>query len=108
MGERSVRACSSGLAKLTRPRLYGVVERPRLFAVLDKAAERPVVWIAAPPGAVKTTLVAGYVEARGLRHIWYQVDAADSDPATFVHYMRIAAPGAHRRTTGTREGAGVS
>ena len=48
-------------------------------------------WIAAPPGAGKTTLMAGYVEARGLRHIWYQVDAADSDPATFVYYMRLAA-----------------
>jgi ATP/maltotriose-dependent transcriptional regulator MalT len=49
------------------------------------------VWVCAPPGAGKTTLVASYLEARGLRHLWYQVDIADSDPATFVHYMRMAA-----------------
>jgi LuxR family maltose regulon positive regulatory protein len=97
MRERSVRVRSSSLAKLTRPRLYGAVERPRLFALLDEAAERPIVWIAGPPGAGKTTLVAGYVEARRLRHIWYQVDAGDSDPATFVHYMRRAALDVARR-----------
>ena len=79
------------LAKLTRPKLYDAVPRPRLFSLLDEAGKRPIVWVCAPPGAGKTTLVASYLEARGLRHIWYQVDIADSDPATFVHYMRTAA-----------------
>ena len=79
------------LAKLTRPKLYDAVPRPRLFSLLDEAGKRPIVWVCAPPGAGKTTLVASFLEARGLRHIWYQVDIADSDPATFVHYMRMAA-----------------
>ena len=48
-------------------------------------------WLCAPPGAGKTTLVASYLEERGLRHIWYQIDVGDSDPATFVYYMRAAA-----------------
>jgi LuxR family transcriptional regulator, maltose regulon positive regulatory protein len=91
MEERSVRVRSSALAKLTRPKLYDAVERPRLFALLDEAGKRPIVWIAGPPGAGKTTLVAGYVEARRLNHLWYQIDAGDADPATFVHYLRIAA-----------------
>ena len=82
---------SPALAKLTRPKLYDAVARPRLFALLDEASKRPVVWLCAPPGAGKSTLVASYLEERGLRHIWYQIDAGDADPATFVHYMRLAA-----------------
>ncbi len=84
-------ARSPALAKLTRPKLYDALPRPRLYALLDEAAKRPIVWICAPPGAGKTTLVASWLEARNRRHVWYQVDAGDADPATFVHYMRTAA-----------------
>jgi ATP/maltotriose-dependent transcriptional regulator MalT/DNA-binding SARP family transcriptional activator len=79
------------LAKLTRPKLYDALPRPRLFSLLDEAATRPIVWLCAPPGSGKTTLVASYLEARKVRHIWYQADGGDADPATFIHYMRIAA-----------------
>jgi len=82
---------SPALAKLTRPKLYDALPRPRLFSLLDDATKRPIVWLTAPPGAGKTTLVASYLEVRGLRHVWYQFDVSDSDTATFVHYMRIAA-----------------
>jgi ATP/maltotriose-dependent transcriptional regulator MalT/DNA-binding SARP family transcriptional activator len=87
-----VAARHSALAKLTRPRLYDALPRPRLFERLDAARERPVIWISAPPGSGKSTLVASYTEARSLPYLWYQVDAGDSDPATFMHYMRLAAP----------------
>lgn len=95
----TVAARSPALAKLTRPKLYDALARPRLFALLDDAAARPIVWVSAAPGAGKSTLVASYLEERGLRHLWYQVDAGDADPATFVHYMRIAAQPLVRRKT---------
>jgi hypothetical protein len=69
-----VAARPSALAKLTRPRLYDALPRPRLFERLDAARERPVVWITAPPGSGKSTLVASYTEARNLPYLWYQVD----------------------------------
>lgn len=79
------------LAKLTRPKLHDALPRPRLFSLLDEAATRPIIWLSAPPGAGKTTLIASYLEARALCHVWYQFDTTDADSATFVHYMRIAA-----------------
>ena len=79
------------LAKTSRPRLFGILARERLFAALDAGLTQPLVWLAAPPGAGKTSLVASYLEARALRGIWYQVDAGDADPATFFYYLRQAA-----------------
>ena len=79
------------LAKLTRPKLYDALPRPRLFAALDEAAKRPIVWLSGAPGAGKTTLVASWLEARRRRHLWYQLDAGDADPATLFHFLSIAA-----------------
>ena len=75
------------LAKLTRPRLYDAVPRKRLFRLLDAARKQPITWVAAPPGAGKTTLVASYLEARKVPFFWYQFDAGDADPATFFWYL---------------------
>lgn len=88
-------------AKVSPPRLFDVVARERLFALLDDNRGRPLLWIAAPPGAGKTTLVATWLETRAIPAIWYQVDAEDADPAAlFDHLARAAdalvaeAPGA--------------
>lgn len=78
------------LAKLSSPRLIEIFPRTRLFGLLDKARQRPVVWIAAPAGAGKTTLVASYLAARKLKAVWYRLDVRDADPATFFYYLREA------------------
>lgn len=80
----------SSLAKISAPRLFGIVARERLFARLDENRGRPLIWIEGPPGAGKTTLAASYLEARGMPALWYQLDAGDVDPASFFHYLAIA------------------
>ncbi len=50
-----------------------------------------MVWMSAPAGSGKTTLVASYLDARKLPCIWYQLDAGDADPATFFYYLGLAA-----------------
>ncbi len=78
------------LNKVTRPLMTGVVHRERLFSRIDEARMRPGLWIAAPGGSGKTTLVASYLESRSLPSLWYQVDSGDTDIATFFHFMEIA------------------
>lgn len=88
---------AAALAKITRPRYSKILDRNRLFALLDRLIKRPSVWIAGPPGSGKTVLASSYIEKKGLPAIWYQVDPGDSDPSTFFYYMRLAAGAAKPR-----------
>ena len=78
------------LGKFTRPRPVGVLPRTRLFRALDAARKRPAIWVAAPPGAGKTTLASTYVAQRRARTIWYRIHEDDADPASFFHYFGLA------------------
>jgi DNA-binding SARP family transcriptional activator len=88
-------------AKITVPRPGPVHPRERLFRLLDRGDPVRLVWVSGPAGSGKTTTVAGYLQARRGRQLWYQLDARDSDPAGFFYYLRTAlqAGAAGRRAT---------
>jgi ATP/maltotriose-dependent transcriptional regulator MalT len=78
-------------SKVIPPRLGGAVPRTRLFERLDAMTAAPCSWITAAPGAGKTTLVNSWSQSRRRPCLWYQFDQRDGDPATFFHYLRMAA-----------------
>ncbi len=88
---------ASSVSKITRPVIAGVLPRPRLFRSIDKALRGQVLWVAGPAGCGKTTLVSGYVSARRRRCLWYHLDSGDADPASFFHYLQLAADDYARR-----------
>lgn len=77
-------------AKITRPKLSKTVERKRLFKLLDSGCKKLIVYLSAPAGSGKTTLVASYLNCRKLPCLWYSVDKGDGDIASFFYYMGLA------------------
>jgi LuxR family transcriptional regulator, maltose regulon positive regulatory protein len=63
----------------------GVVERPRLFAALERAATAPVTLVCAPAGSGKTMLLASWLRtARPEAAVaWVQVERDESDATHF-------------------------
>jgi LuxR family transcriptional regulator, maltose regulon positive regulatory protein len=63
----------------------GVVYRDRLTALIERATERPVTVVTAPPGAGKTIACAGWAAARGRsrRIAWLSLDEGDREPGRF-------------------------
>lgn len=83
----------SSITKLNPPRVQGIYTRTRLFDWLDAARKtHPVIWINAPGGAGKTTLIASYLHTRGIRPLWYVIDETDEDLASFFYHLGWAAP----------------
>ncbi|HMJ56729.1 MAG TPA: BTAD domain-containing putative transcriptional regulator [Polyangiaceae bacterium] len=84
-------------AKIAVPRLAETYPRSRLFRALDAARRKRVVWLAAPAGAGKTSVVATYLSTRRVPALWYNVDARDADVANLFHYLTLAARAAAPR-----------
>ncbi len=74
----------------SRPILRKAVPRERLFERLDRFQEGPAIWVSGPGGCGKTTLVISYLQDRGIPSLWYQVEEADKDLATFFYHLGSA------------------
>ncbi|MCF6323857.1 MAG: hypothetical protein L3J89_05960 [Gammaproteobacteria bacterium] len=88
----------SGSRKIYRPLMHKVITRPRLFDVLDGAANLPATAVLASAGYGKTTLASSYVEAKQALSVWYCVDGGDTDLASFfvnftLAVQQVVAPG---------------
>lgn len=88
------------LAKTSRPGFTHVIPREHLFARCDDAIGHRALWVSGPPGSGKTTLLSSFLEARDVASLWYQLDASDADPTTFLSALSRAA-----RSSRTRRGA---
>ena len=92
------------IAKITPPKTSGVFPRKRLFRLLDECRKSPVVWVSAPAGSGKTTLVASYLSDRKLQSIWYRVDEGDGDIAASREVQLPRSNFAGRSEQGRRRG----
>ncbi|TNG93641.1 HTH-type transcriptional regulator MalT [Pasteurellaceae bacterium USgator11] len=70
-------------------RLQHVVVRSRLLAVLEQAAQYPLVLINAPAGYGKTTLLSQWAENQQNLG-WYSLDESDNESERFIAYFRAA------------------
>lgn len=70
----------------------GMVHRERVYRLLDRARDAAqAVWVEAPPGAGKTTLVAGYLTRRNLTTLWLRVTPRDLSAAEMLRLLVDAA-----------------
>jgi LuxR family maltose regulon positive regulatory protein len=79
------------MVKISRPKPKDAYLRHRLFKQLDHMRRSPVIWVSAPPGSGKTTLISSYIADGNIPCLWYQIDKGDADVATFFYYVSEAA-----------------
>lgn len=61
--------------------------RPHLITAVHRVLDKRLVLLSAPPGYGKTTLLAQFAASTDIPYLWYQLDIADGDPATFLAYL---------------------
>ena len=66
------------------------ISRPRLLAALDGAAAKPLILVAAGPGAGKTVLLSDWVTGSEAAVAWITVTPADTEPSRFWRLLRAA------------------
>ena len=66
------------------------VERPQLFARLDKGLRARLALVSAPAGFGKTTLLSTWISLRKIDAAWVALDRRDNDPTRFWSYFLAA------------------
>jgi LuxR family transcriptional regulator, maltose regulon positive regulatory protein len=78
-------------AKLEPPRRRpGLVARYSLVDRLRESAADPIVYVSAPAGYGKTTLMAHWADADRRPFAWVSLDEGDNDPAALLTYVALA------------------
>lgn len=84
------------VSKLSPPRpRAALLDRARLFALLDAGRESPLTLLSAPAGFGKTTLVCQWIAARRASSdfppvAWVSLEPSDNDPVHFWRYLIAA------------------
>ncbi len=79
------------MSKLRRPSLRpGTVRRSLLIERLARGDPHPVVWLVAPAGYGKTTLLSQWAERNGQAFAWISLDGRDNDPKVLLTYVAKA------------------
>ncbi len=85
-------------AKWGAPEIPRIYARERLFERLDHFSPRACTWLGAPAGYGKTCLARAYADKIAVPCLWYTLEQADSDVATFFSDLSsglaVAIPGA--------------
>ncbi len=76
-------------SKLSPPTLSHTLRREHLLNYLD-SVKTPLLWVSAPGGSGKTTLVADWLSARQNSNIWLRLESSDSSLGTFFHHLMLA------------------
>ncbi|HVN61184.1 MAG TPA: AAA family ATPase, partial [Gaiellaceae bacterium] len=78
-------------AKLEPPRRRpGLVARYSLVDRLRASVADPIVYVAAPAGYGKTTLMAHWADADERPFAWVSLDGGDNDPVALLTYVALA------------------
>lgn len=84
-------------SKLTPPTLSGTLRREHLLKNLDSVHEQ-LIWVSAPGGSGKTTLIADWLQARRRPYVWLRLEDSDASLSTFFHHLILAAQQSHPGT----------
>ena len=76
--------------KLIAPRSTTVFHRRKLLNYLDSVSS-DLIWVSAPGGSGKTTLVADWLDQSKTPHIWLRLEESDSSLGTFFYNLALAA-----------------
>jgi len=64
-----------------------VIDRPRLFQILNRGQASALTLVSAPPGFGKTTLITAWLTSINRRVVWFSLDPGDNDPVQFFQYL---------------------